>query len=126
MSSFESPAPKSVVFELAREYHSVLVQIFPHDTTESITTTIKNFYGLSADVTFQDVDGKTLIPEYENVQDKMIVYVRDLETLRKYLDHMYLVNGVSGRNKRKNALPGAMKEKLIILLSTVGARGASR
>ncbi|KAH9207934.1 hypothetical protein DL95DRAFT_468197 [Leptodontidium sp. 2 PMI_412] len=72
MSSFESPAaPKSVAFELT-------LPQFPGEH-RSVRVQKRDFYGLSADVSFQDADGKTLIPEYENVRDKMVVYVRDLE-----------------------------------------------
>jgi len=61
------------------------VQIFPHDTTESIITTVKNFYGLYAGsggakgVSFEDVQGNTLIARYENLRNNMIVYVRVID-----------------------------------------------
>ncbi len=58
------------------------VQIFPHDTTDSIITTVKNFYGLYAGpggakgVSFEDEQGNTLIARYENLRNNMVVYVR--------------------------------------------------
>lgn len=56
------------------------VQIFPHDTTDSIVTTVKNFYGLydgaAAGVSFEDERGNTLIARYENLMNDMTVYVR--------------------------------------------------
>ncbi|UZP44402.1 hypothetical protein NXS19_012214 [Fusarium pseudograminearum] len=61
------------------------VQIYPHDTTDSIVTTVKNFYGLysgptgSKGVSFEDRGGNTLIARYENFQDRMVVYVRVIE-----------------------------------------------
>ena len=61
------------------------VQIYPHDTTESIVTTVKNFYGLYAGpggakgVSFEDEQGNTLIARYENLRNNMIVYVRVIE-----------------------------------------------
>ena len=56
------------------------VLIHPHDTTESIIATVKNFYGLyggaTQSVSIEDARGYTLIPTYENLADKMTVYVR--------------------------------------------------
>lgn len=61
------------------------VQIFPHDTTDSIITTVKNFYGLYAGpsgargVSFEDEQGNTLIARYENLRNNMVVYVRVID-----------------------------------------------
>lgn len=82
-----SPTPKNVAFELlfegASNYRARLpmrVQIFPHDTTDSIVTTVKNFYGLyegtAKGVSFEDDRRNTLIARYENFQNNMVVYVR--------------------------------------------------
>ncbi|CAD6577630.1 MAG: hypothetical protein ASARMPRED_008350 [Alectoria sarmentosa] len=82
-----SHAPKNVAFELlfdgATNHRARLpmrVQIFPHDTTDSIVTTVKNFYGLyegaANGVSFEDDRGNTLIARYENFQNNMVVYVR--------------------------------------------------
>lgn len=82
-----SPTPKNVAFELLFEgdtnYRARLpmrVQIFPHDTTDSIVTTVKNFYGLydgaAKFVSFEDEGGHTLIARYENFKNNMVVYVR--------------------------------------------------
>ncbi len=82
-----APIPKNVAFELlfdgATNHRARLpmrVQIFPHDTTDSIVTTVKNFYGLyegaAKGVSFEDDRGHTLIARYENFQNNMIVYVR--------------------------------------------------
>lgn len=82
-----SPTPKNVAFELLFEgdtnYRARLpmrVQIFPHDTTDSIVTTVKNFYGLydgaAKFVSFEDEGGNTLIARYENFKNNMVVYVR--------------------------------------------------
>jgi hypothetical protein len=83
------PLPKNVSFELvfngALQYRARLplrVQIFPHDSTEDIVTTVKNFYGLyagptvSKGVSFEDEQRNTLIARYENLRDHMVVYVR--------------------------------------------------
>ncbi|KAL8716094.1 MAG: hypothetical protein Q9225_006221 [Loekoesia sp. 1 TL-2023] len=79
-------SPKNVAFELlfdgpnTRARLPMRVQIFPHDTTDSILTTVKNFYGLydgaAAGVSFEDEGGNTLIARYENLQNNMTVYVR--------------------------------------------------
>lgn len=92
ISPFGSPTPKSVAFELlfpeSPQYRARLpmrVQIFPHDTTDSIITTVKNFYGLYAGpggakgVSFEDEQGNTLIARYENLRNNMVVYVRVIE-----------------------------------------------
>jgi hypothetical protein len=92
MSPFGNASPKSVAFELlfpeSPQYRARLpmrVQIFPHDTTDSIITTVKNFYGLyngpsgTKGVSFEDEQGNTLIARYENLRNNMIVYVRVIE-----------------------------------------------
>lgn len=84
--------PKNVAFELlflespqCRARLPMRVQIFPHDTTDSIVTTVKNFYGLysgpsgSKGVSFEDEHGNTLIARYENFRNNMVVYVRVIE-----------------------------------------------
>lgn len=87
-----SPTPKNVAFELlfegATNFRARLpmrVQIFPHDTTDSIVTTVKNFYGLyegaAAGVSFEDDRGTTLIARYENLRNNMVVYVRVISDL---------------------------------------------
>ncbi|KAL8805222.1 MAG: hypothetical protein Q9182_002097 [Xanthomendoza sp. 2 TL-2023] len=82
-SSIEAASPKNVAFELlfggpnARARLPMRVRIFPHDTTDSILTTVKNFYGLyGTGVSFEDERGNTLIARYENLRNDMIVYVR--------------------------------------------------
>jgi hypothetical protein len=92
MSPYGNPTPKSVAFELLfpespqfRARLPMRVQIFPHDTTESIVTTVKNFYGLYAGpvgakgVSFEDDQGNTLIARYENLTNNMVVYVRVID-----------------------------------------------
>ncbi|PKS05243.1 hypothetical protein jhhlp_008614 [Lomentospora prolificans] len=92
MSPRQSATPKNVAFELlftdSPQYRARLpmrVQIYPHDTTDSIVTTVKNFYGLyssptsSKGVSFEDEQGNTLIARYENFRNNMVVYVRVIE-----------------------------------------------
>lgn len=85
--------PKHVQFELlfseTPQYRARLplrVQIYPHDSTESIVTTVKNFYGLyphptsgGKGVSFEDDQSNTLIARYENFSNNMVVYVRVIE-----------------------------------------------
>lgn len=81
--------PKHVQFELlfpeSPQYRARLplrVQIYPHDDTESIISTVKNFYGLyhgGKGVSFEDDRGNTLIARYENFSNNMVVYVRVIE-----------------------------------------------
>ncbi|KAL1875268.1 hypothetical protein VTK73DRAFT_10224 [Phialemonium thermophilum] len=90
-----SAPPKCVAFELLftgspqfRARLPLRVSIFPHDTTDSIVTTVKNFYGLysgptvSKGVSFEDEHGNTLIARYENFRDNMVVYVRVIEEVQ--------------------------------------------
>ncbi|KAF2225950.1 hypothetical protein BDZ85DRAFT_279611 [Elsinoe ampelina] len=75
---------KQVTFELllpvtqSRARLPMRVMISKHDTTDSIITTVKNFYGLydGPGVSFQDRDGNILIAAYENFDDGMIVFVK--------------------------------------------------
>ncbi|KAI4245673.1 MAG: hypothetical protein LQ352_006530 [Teloschistes flavicans] len=85
-SPISAPLPKNVAFELlfdgpnSRARLPMRVQIFPHDTTDSIIATVKNFYGLydgaAMGVSFEDEQGNTLIARYENLRNNMVVYVR--------------------------------------------------
>ncbi|OQE27358.1 hypothetical protein PENSTE_c004G07511 [Penicillium steckii] len=85
--SLKGPVPKNVAFELLLDENSKVraripmrVQIFPHDTTDSIVTTVKNFYGIydgtASGVSFEDEHGTTLIARYENLKNNGTVYVR--------------------------------------------------
>lgn len=89
VSPYGSPAPKNVAFELlfpeSPQYRARLpmrVQIFQHDTIDSIVTTVKNFYGLynsTKGISFEDIHGNTLIAHYENLIHNMTVYVRVID-----------------------------------------------
>lgn len=79
--------PKHVSFELLLQdspHHRarlpMRVNIWPHDTTESIVATVKNFHGIydgqGYGVSFEDHHGNTLIARYENFEHNMTVYVR--------------------------------------------------
>jgi hypothetical protein len=83
-----SGPPKSVAFELIipeapqqRARLPMRVNIYPHDATDSIVTTVKNFYGLydGNGVSFEDKEGNTLIARYENFEHRATVYVRVTE-----------------------------------------------
>ncbi|KAF2710129.1 hypothetical protein K504DRAFT_501404 [Pleomassaria siparia CBS 279.74] len=85
LSPTKSAPSKHVSFELLlpespqhRARLPMRVNIFPHDTTDSIITTVKNFYGLyeRRGVSFEDRNGNTLIARYENLSHDMVVYVR--------------------------------------------------
>lgn len=88
-AQYTQPAvPRSVKFELVEDSHQfraripMRVQIYPHDTTESIISTVKNFYGLyptatsCPGVSFEDEQGNTIIGRYENFRHNSVVYVR--------------------------------------------------
>ena len=81
-----SPAPKNITFKLLDPATNqtarlpMRVQIWAHDTTDSIVSTAKNFFGLYEEavkgLSFEDEHGNTLIARYENFQNNMTVYVR--------------------------------------------------
>jgi len=85
----QSAPPKNVQFELLfpqspgyRARLPLRVQIYPHDDTESIISTVKNFYGLYQNcggISFEDDQNNTLIARYENFRDHMVVHVRVIE-----------------------------------------------
>lgn len=85
LSPNKTSQPKHVSFELLlpqsphhRARLPMRVNIYPHDTTDSIITTVKNFYGLyeRRGVIFEDGNGAILIARYENFDHGMVVYVR--------------------------------------------------
>lgn len=88
------------------------VQIFPHDTTDSIITTVKNFYGLYAGpggakgVSFEDVQGNILIARYENLYNNMVVYVRVNEEPAQSTEGFGNAAYPSGLPTMQNAHPG--------------------
>jgi hypothetical protein len=82
-----SPAKKGqkhVVFQLIDQKDPrvqarlpMRVMISKNDNTESIITTVKNFYGLyDYGVSFENKDGISIIAAYDNFENDMIVYVR--------------------------------------------------
>ncbi|KAF1346121.1 hypothetical protein BDV97DRAFT_378993 [Delphinella strobiligena] len=74
---------KQVTFELVfpegqnRARLPMRVMISPHDTTDSIITTVKNFYGLyeGPGLIFQDKAQNILIASYDNFHHNMVVQV---------------------------------------------------
>lgn len=55
------------------------VMISPHDNTESIIATVKNFYGLyEYGVSFENKEGISIIAAYDNFERDMTVYVRTI------------------------------------------------
>jgi hypothetical protein len=85
LSPTKQVQPKHVSFELLlpqspqhRARLPMRVNIYPHDTTDSIITTVKNFYGLyeRRGVIFEDRHGNLLIARFENFEHGMVVYVR--------------------------------------------------
>jgi hypothetical protein len=79
------PPAKSVSFELLLDEGSktraripLRVVLNPHDSTESIVTTVKNFYGIydGKGVSFEDAFSNTLIASYENLPSDSTIYVR--------------------------------------------------
>ncbi|KIV93370.1 hypothetical protein PV10_04586 [Exophiala mesophila] len=79
------PSAKSITFELLLDEGSktraripLRVVLNTHDSTESIITTVKNFYGIydGHGVSFEDSWGNTLIASHDNLKSNSTVYVR--------------------------------------------------
>jgi hypothetical protein len=70
---------KNVHFRFGNSEPKTL-HIFPHDTTDSITTTVKNMFGIKlqdeSGLSFQDPDGRYMILRHENFSDDMMVDIR--------------------------------------------------
>ena len=88
-STYARPSPikkeqKHVVFQLIdpedpriQARLPMRVMISPHDTADSIITTVKNFYGLyEYGVSFENRDGISIIAAFDNFENDMVVYVR--------------------------------------------------
>ena len=97
-----SPA-KSIAFELLLDGGSktraripLRVVLNTHDSTESIVTTVKNFYGIydGHGVSFEDAWGNTLIASFENLRANSTVYVRIVAGLQ--LSSTMHTNGTHG------------------------------
>lgn len=69
------------------------LHIYPHDTTNSITTTVKNMFGLNlhedSALSFQDPEGRYMILQHENFEDGMTVNVRVEEGPHRYSYHFH-------------------------------------
>lgn len=133
--SLKGPAPKNIAFELLLDENSKVraripmrVQIYPHDTTDSIVTTVKNFYGIydgtASGVSFEDEHGTTLIARYENLKNNRTVYVRVIP-IQPYGDHFYNGFNVEPRKRPSLAEPFQMVDGAAPVLDQP-ARPASR
>lgn len=65
------------------------IMISPQDTTESIITTVKNFYGLyGPGISFQSRDGIAIIASYDNFENDVTIYVKEnsFDTARDHVN----------------------------------------
>ncbi|OGE55536.1 hypothetical protein PENARI_c004G05755 [Penicillium arizonense] len=133
--SHKGPAPKNIAFELLLDENSKVraripmrVQIYPHDTTDSIVTTVKNFYGIydgtANGVSFEDENGITLIARYENLKNNRTVYVRVIP-IQPFGDHFYNGFPVEPRKRPSLAEPFQMTDGMTPVLDQP-SRPASR
>ncbi|KAG0126595.1 hypothetical protein HOY82DRAFT_580965 [Tuber indicum] len=78
---------KNVHFRFCNSEPKTL-HIYPHDTTDSITTTVKNMFGIKLQdecgLSFQDPEGKYMILRHENFSDDMMVDIRVEENPASY------------------------------------------
>ncbi|KAL4944160.1 hypothetical protein BDV06DRAFT_187978 [Aspergillus oleicola] len=139
VSPTKSPTPKNVAFELllddnskARARIPMRVQIYPHDTTDSIVTTVKNFYGIydgAAGVSFEDVNGITLIARYENLRNNMTVYVRvmPVQTYEEgYADMYYGPMAIDNRKRPSLGEPFQMASAMQAMQPSEQGQSPSR
>ncbi|KAK3077197.1 hypothetical protein LTS18_010949, partial [Coniosporium uncinatum] len=100
---------KSVSFELLLASQKarlpMRVNIFPHDSTESIVTTVKNFYGLyeGQAVSFEDRNHNTLIARFENLEEGMTVFVKTIDEDAISTTGPASIQGLSPRRPRLDA-----------------------
>src|ERR1700712_4312476 len=88
-SDYRGPAKRVCCELLLRDAASqtarlpMRVDIYSHDSTDSIIATVKNFFGLydGNGIIFQDAHGTTIIGRYENFADKQTVYVRVVDNV---------------------------------------------
>lgn len=101
------------------------LHIFPHDTTDSITTTVKNMFGLGREedsaLSFRDPEGRYMILQHENFEDGMTVNIHVEENPRHYscqfrpslLDHRASgarsVSPSAARGRRSASAGGRLK-----------------
>jgi len=81
---------KNVHFRFCNSEPKTL-HIYPHDTTDSITTTVKNMFGIKLQdeygLSFQDPEGRYMILRHENFSDDMTVDIRVEENPASYLQY---------------------------------------
>ncbi|KAJ5102095.1 hypothetical protein NUU61_004317 [Penicillium alfredii] len=134
--SLNGPVPKNVAFELLLDENSKVraripmrVQIYPHDATDSIVTTVKNFYGIydgtASGVSFEDEHGTTLIARYENLKNNMTVYVRVIP-IQPYGDHFYGGFPVESRKRPSLGEPFQMVDGMAPALEQPASRLARK
>jgi hypothetical protein len=87
------------------------VNIFAHDTTDSIITTVRNFFGLydGNGLSFEDRTRNTLIARYENFADGMCVYVRVVEGPPSAQETTTLAVATQGASPRRPRLGPAFE-----------------
>ncbi|RMZ88697.1 hypothetical protein DV736_g4079, partial [Chaetothyriales sp. CBS 134916] len=127
--SSAQPAPKrhgpgkSVAFELLLDEGSktraripLRVKVNPHDTTESIISTVKNFYGIydGNGVSFEDAKGHTLIASFDNLAHGSTVLGEPFQMLPPHMrEQSHSPSRSSSRlaRKRSTSLSGSRKAK---------------
>ncbi|KAJ9613471.1 hypothetical protein H2200_003413 [Cladophialophora chaetospira] len=132
-------AAKSVSFELLLDEGSktraripLRVVLNTHDTTESIITTVKNFYGIydGHGVSFEDAMGNTLIASYDNLVHNATVYVRIVpapQAASNVIPHAFNAeNGYDSRRRPSLGEPFSMLPPHLREQSQSPSRPASR
>ncbi|ETI21189.1 hypothetical protein G647_07533 [Cladophialophora carrionii CBS 160.54] len=130
---------KSVSFELLLDEGSktraripLRVVLNTHDTTESIITTVKNFYGIydGHGVTFEDALGNTLIASYDNLAHNSTVHVRIVPALQATSNAnphgFHIENGYEPRRRPSLGEPFSMLPPHLREQSQSPSRPASR
>lgn len=122
------PVQKKVTFTLLLSHSRrrarlpMTVHIFPHDSTDSIVSTVRNFFGLydRSGLAFEDDQGTTLIARYENFTPDMNVNIRITSEERDMRD--YSPNRAPEPSPRRARL----EDKTMMLPPNGGSRDAVR
>ena len=130
---------KSVSFELllddgykTRARIPLRVVVNLHDTTESIITTVKNFYGIydGNGVSFEDARGNTLIASYDNLIHNSTLHVRIVPAPQAVSNAAptgyYAENGYDNRRRPSLGEPFTMLAPHLLEQSRSPSRSASR
>lgn len=135
------PLEKCLTFKLIHQPQErpLRVTIHPHDCTESIVSTVRNFFGLgkstdrlTVGVSLEDDQANTLIASWDNLKDGGIIYVRVFERLEPLSPThgdepgQPSVGPSSGVSRLRGPSPNGLRGRRSTPAATLGKRSPSR